>query len=204
VPRPSTPARRASSATAGAVCLAARARCAVRPAAARPVRSPPTVCRSGTARCPPQWRLARGMGSGIGIGRAACNALGRRLAFDEFKHQGACGLSACVGDRDPRRHRSHQCWDDSGPQDPSFALEACQALRIARERRRQYLDGDIAAKLRIPVAVHPAHAAGTQPPTPLRRGRSVGQRVWRFQALSSPDGFLRPLNDLLKEDGRHA
>ena len=54
--------------------------------------------------------------------------------------------------------------DDVGMRERSdglrFALEAGAPLRVVRERRRQDLDGDVAAQPRVFRAIHLAHAAG--------------------------------------------
>ena len=47
-------------------------------------------------------------------------------------------------------------------QQPCFALEACQPLRISRESRREHLDGDLAPELRIARPINLAHAASTE------------------------------------------
>jgi hypothetical protein len=41
-----------------------------------------------------------------------------------------------------------------------FLLEALQPITVARERRRQNLDGDVAVEARIAGAIHLAHSAG--------------------------------------------
>ena len=43
-----------------------------------------------------------------------------------------------------------------------FALEARETLGVLRERRGQHLDRDVATELRVPRAVHLAHAAGAE------------------------------------------
>ncbi len=47
-------------------------------------------------------------------------------------------------------------------QHAGFALEARQPVAVRGEPRRQHLDGDIAAQLRVARAIDLAHPAGAQ------------------------------------------
>ena len=76
-----------------------------------------------------------------------------RGALDELENQEANAVSfleavdrADVGMVQRREH-------------PRFALEARESIGMARERRRQNLDRDIAPELRVVRTVHFAHAA---------------------------------------------
>ena len=45
------------------------------------------------------------------------------------------------------------------PGGASFLLETTEPIRIGRKRRRENLDGDVAAEAFVPGAIHLAHAA---------------------------------------------
>ncbi len=84
------------------------------------------------------------------------------LAFDEFHHDG--GLLDAVDGGNIRMIE--------GREHLRFTLEALHAEDILGERRRENLDGDVAAELRIGGAIH-GHAARR----PWRRSSSAG-RWW--------------------------
>ena len=58
-----------------------------------------------------------------------------------------------------------------------FALEAREAIRIARERVGQDLQRDVAIQLRIARAIHLAHAAGAKGRRGFRTGRGACRRT---------------------------
>ena len=60
-----------------------------------------------------------------------------------------------------------------------LALEAHQAIRIAGERRRQHLDGDVAIELRVAGAIHLAHAARAERAGHLERADPCTARQHR-------------------------
>src|SRR4029453_17074408 len=72
---------------------------------------------------------------------------------------------------------------------PSLLLEALEAIRVAREGGREYLDGDVAAQARIFRPVHLAHSpradrrddlVGSEPAS---RGERHSGEFYRGQAL---------------------
>ena len=67
-----------------------------------------------------------------------------------------------------------------------FSLEPGQPVRILRECRRQYLDGDLAPEARVPCAVDLAHAA-----RPDRADDFVGTDV--TAAKERHELYLNPL-----------
>jgi hypothetical protein len=77
----------------------------------------------------------------------------QRLAFDELEDQGAHALrlldAVNRGNVGVVQRRQRPC----------FAFEAGQSIRIACERTRQDLDGDVPAETGIPGAVNFAHSA---------------------------------------------
>jgi hypothetical protein len=85
--------------------------------------------------------------------RSADDAFGQRLALDQLEDDGRAGSGVldAVDGGDARMV-------DGGEQ-PRLALEAGEAIRIAGERRRQHLDGHVAAQPRVAGAIHLANPA---------------------------------------------
>jgi hypothetical protein len=77
-------------------------------------------------------------------------------------------------------------------QHPGFALEASQAVRVCGKRCRDHLDGDVAIELRIPGAIHLAHATGTDERLDTKRADA---RAWsefhRREALFIASDIIR-------------
>jgi len=88
--------------------------------------------------------------------RPARDAIRERLAFDELHHERgrATAVFNVIDGGDVRviERGKHL----------RFAREPRKAIRIAGQRRRQNLDGDIAAKFRITRAIHLSHPAGAE------------------------------------------
>ena len=98
--------------------------------------------------------------------RAAAQALGERLAFDELEHEEACAvrLFETVNRSDARVvERGEQF---------CFALESAEALFVLRERFGESFDRDVSTELRVACLPDFAHAAFAE----LRGDLVVGQR----------------------------
>jgi hypothetical protein len=83
-------------------------------------------------------------------------ALGQRLAFDQFQHEeaGVAGLLEPMDGPDVRvAHRR---------QEPGFPLEAGATVGIRRELARKHLEGDVTPESLVPGAIHLAHPALAQ------------------------------------------
>ena len=79
-----------------------------------------------------------------------------------------------------------QCGDRS-----CLALEACDALRIGGEGRREHFDRDLAPKARVARAIDLAHSARTERSDDLIRAESCSscQRHWRRANLTARSAF---------------
>ncbi len=84
--------------------------------------------------------------------RAAGNAVGQRLALDEFHHQGAILDSVDLRDVRVVERSEHL----------RLALEARQALRVGSKEVGQDLDRDLAVQARVARSIHLTHAARAQ------------------------------------------
>ena len=113
------------------------------------------------------------------IGSASSSGIGPRairsasvVALDQFEHE-RVGLAAVLEPVDRPDVRMIQRREHL-----RFALEAGEAIGIARERVRQDLQRDLAIQLRVARAIDLAHAAGAKRGQDLIRAeaRSGGQR----------------------------
>ena len=87
---------------------------------------------------------------------AALEAIGERLAFNQFEHQCADTIRF-LQPIDRADVRVIECRER-----PRFAREAGAAFGIRREVRRQDLDGDVPTELAVARAIDLAHAAGAE------------------------------------------
>ena len=78
--------------------------------------------------------------------------LTERLALHQLQHQRVKPVRVldAVNGRDVRMVQRRE--------EPCFALEPREPFGVAREERRENLDGDLATERRVPCPVHLAHA----------------------------------------------
>jgi hypothetical protein len=89
----------------------------------------------------------------INRNRTARDAVGKRLAFDQFHHE--CWRVSCVFNVED----GGDVWMIERREDLRFALKPREAIRIVRQRGREDFDGDVATELCIARTIHLAHAA---------------------------------------------
>ena len=96
--------------------------------------------------------------------RRAGKHLRKRLAVHEFENEEPDGrlLGVVRGGRLLEAVDRADVGMVQRREHPCFALEAREAIRVARERAGQDLDGDITTKLRVPCLVDVAHAARSE------------------------------------------
>jgi hypothetical protein len=111
-------------------------------------------------------QICRAIGSASSSGMGPRDALGERLAFDQFEDE-CVGLPAVL---EPINRRN--VWVVERRQHLRLAREACDALGIEGNWVGDDLQRDVAIQLGIARAIHLAHAAGAEGGDNLIRAES--------------------------------
>ena len=124
--------------------------------------------------------------------RPAFKPIGQRVAFDEFKHEGANAVDVL------HAVNCANVWVIQRRQQPRFALEAGTPVGIGAETSRKNFDRDLTPELPVARPVHLAHATRAKrrehfvmrkavPDQQRRRGR-LDQRGRRDETSRVPMG----------------